>query len=41
VVGVPPGESVGGLTSRIDARAEATAGHEIVTEVRYVTTEIG
>jgi uncharacterized hydrophobic protein (TIGR00341 family) len=38
-VGVPPGETVGSLSSAIDARAEDTLGREITTEVRYVTTE--
>jgi hypothetical protein len=38
-VGVPPGRSITGLTPEIDDRLEATAGHDIETEVRYVTTE--
>ena len=39
-VGVPPGESTASLSSSIDQRAEATVGHDIDTEVRYVTTEM-
>jgi uncharacterized hydrophobic protein (TIGR00341 family) len=38
-VGVPPGETVGSLSATIDARAEATLGRNITTEVRYLTTE--
>jgi uncharacterized hydrophobic protein (TIGR00341 family) len=38
-VGVPPGESIDGLAPEIDDRMEATAGHDIDTEIRYVTTE--
>jgi uncharacterized hydrophobic protein (TIGR00341 family) len=38
-VGVPPGESINGLAPEMDQRLEATAGHEIDTEIRYVTTE--
>ncbi len=38
-VGVPPGETVGGLSSAIDERAEETLGRPIETEVRYLTIE--
>lgn len=38
-VGVPPDRTPEGLASRIDERVEAAAGHDIDTQVRYVTTE--
>jgi uncharacterized hydrophobic protein (TIGR00341 family) len=38
-VGVPPGESVSGLSERIDDRADATAGRDVRTQIRYVDTE--
>ncbi|WP_424017548.1 TIGR00341 family protein [Halorientalis pallida] len=40
-VGVPPGngESVGGLSERIDTAVDRAAGHDVETQVRYVTIE--
>ncbi|WP_302082392.1 TIGR00341 family protein [Salinibaculum rarum] len=38
-IGIPPGQSMSGLSPEIDARVERTTGQSIVTEVRYVTTE--
>jgi len=38
-VGVPPGANVSGLAARMDRRLDRTAGHDIDTQVRYVTTE--
>ncbi|MFC7131965.1 MULTISPECIES: TIGR00341 family protein [Salinibaculum] len=40
-VGVPPGETVGSLSSTLDARIEERLGRNITTEVRYLTTEVG
>jgi len=39
VVGVPPDRSVTGLADRIDERVDETAGRDVRTQVRYVTTE--
>ncbi len=39
-VGVPPGDSPASLAGSIDERVDATAGTDVRTEVRYVTTEI-
>ncbi|AQL43159.1 TIGR00341 family protein [Halorientalis sp. IM1011] len=40
-VGVPPenGEAVGGLAERIDTAVDDGAGHDVRTQVRYVTIE--
>jgi uncharacterized hydrophobic protein (TIGR00341 family) len=38
-VGVPPGANVTSLASRIDERVDRSAGHDIDTQVRYVTAE--
>ena len=38
-VGVPPGANVTSLASRIDERVDESAGRDIDTQVRYVTTE--
>jgi uncharacterized membrane protein len=38
-IGIPPGQSMSGLSPEIDTRVERTTGQSIVTEVRYVTTE--
>jgi uncharacterized hydrophobic protein (TIGR00341 family) len=38
-VGVPPGANVSGLAARLDRRLDRTAGRDIDTQVRYVTTE--
>jgi uncharacterized hydrophobic protein (TIGR00341 family) len=38
-VGVPPGANVSGLATRLDRRLDRTAGRDIDTQVRYVTTE--
>ncbi|SEO35652.1 TIGR00341 family protein [Halorientalis persicus] len=40
-VGVPPGngESVGGLSERIDTAVDRAAGHDVQVQVRYVTIE--
>ena len=38
-VGVPPGETVAGLADRLDERAEATVGHDIDAQIRYVAVE--
>jgi uncharacterized membrane protein len=38
-VGVPPGANASSLATRIDDRVDRTAGHDIDTQVRYVTTE--
>ena len=38
-IGVPPGTDVSGLATELDRRLDRTAGHDIDTQVRYVTTE--
>jgi hypothetical protein len=38
-VGVPPGESLSGLSDRIDERVDAAAGRDVRTQVRYVASE--
>jgi hypothetical protein len=40
-VGVPPGETFSGIGDRLDARLDATAGHDVRTQIRYVGTENG
>jgi len=38
-VGGPPGTAVDGLAAALDTRIEATVGHEVAVEVRFVTVE--
>jgi uncharacterized hydrophobic protein (TIGR00341 family) len=39
IVGVPPDETLTGLSDRIDERVDETAGRDVRTQVRYVPTE--
>ncbi|MHB9287047.1 TIGR00341 family protein [Halobacteriales archaeon Cl-PHB] len=38
-IGIPPGEAYAGLAERLDARVDAVVGHDVDTQIRYVTTE--